>query len=87
MPTVTLQAHYDGKQILLDEPFEIPPNARLMVTLLPGNIVQAPSIKPTLTAYQLAEKMGLVGAFEGADDLAEHHSHHLKEKLRAHYSG
>jgi hypothetical protein len=34
MPTVTLKAHYDGQRILLDEPFEIPPNCPLMVTVL-----------------------------------------------------
>lgn len=37
MPAVTLKAHYDGEQILLDEPFEIPPNSPLMVTVLPAS--------------------------------------------------
>jgi hypothetical protein len=35
MPTVSLKAHYDGKRILLDEPFPIPANSPLMVTVLP----------------------------------------------------
>ena len=35
MPVVTLKAHYDGERIVLDEPFEIPPNSPLMVTVLP----------------------------------------------------
>jgi hypothetical protein len=35
MPAVTLQAHYDGRQIILDEPYELPANAPLMVTVLP----------------------------------------------------
>jgi hypothetical protein len=34
MPAVTLKAHYDGKSILLDEPFQIRANAELMVTVL-----------------------------------------------------
>jgi len=34
MPTVSLKAHYDGK-IQLDEPFDLPANTRLMVTVLP----------------------------------------------------
>jgi hypothetical protein len=34
MPRVTLKAHYDGERILLDEPFEIPPNSPLLVTVL-----------------------------------------------------
>ena len=37
MPTVTLQAHYDGRQIVLDEPYELPANAPLMVTVLPSS--------------------------------------------------
>lgn len=35
MPAVTLQAHFDGRQIVLDEPYELPRNASLMVTVLP----------------------------------------------------
>ncbi len=34
MPTVSLRAHYDGKTIHLDEPFELPEGARLIVTVL-----------------------------------------------------
>ena len=36
MPTVTLQAHYDGRRVILDEPYDLPANAALMVTLLPS---------------------------------------------------
>jgi hypothetical protein len=35
MPLVSLQAHFDGKQIVLDEPYELPVNAGLVITLLP----------------------------------------------------
>ena len=35
MPAATLKAHYDGKHIVLDEPYDLPANASLMVTLLP----------------------------------------------------
>jgi len=38
MPTVTLQAHYDGKRIVLDEPYDLPANAPLMVTVLPSDV-------------------------------------------------
>lgn len=34
MPSVTLKAHYDGTTIRLDEPFNLPEGARLMVTVL-----------------------------------------------------
>jgi len=30
----TLHAHYDGERIVLDEPFDLPENARLLVTLI-----------------------------------------------------
>ncbi len=36
MRAVSLKAHYDGERILLDEPFEIPPNSPLVVTVLPA---------------------------------------------------
>lgn len=36
MPAVTLRAQYDGERIHLDEPFDIPPNTPLMVTILSG---------------------------------------------------
>ena len=35
MPTVALQAHYDGEHIVLDEPYDLPANASLVVTVLP----------------------------------------------------
>lgn len=35
MQTTNIQAHFDGKQIVLDEPFELKPNVKLIVTILP----------------------------------------------------
>ncbi len=35
MPTGALQAHFDGSQIVLDEPCELPLHAPLMITVLP----------------------------------------------------
>ena len=35
MKTVTLTAHFDGEHIQLDEPFPLPSEARLLVTILP----------------------------------------------------
>lgn len=31
----TLNAHFDGRQIVLDEPFELKPNVKLIITVLP----------------------------------------------------
>ncbi len=35
METKILRAHFDGSQILLDEPFELEPNVELIITVLP----------------------------------------------------
>ena len=35
MPAVTLKAHFNEKQIVLDEPFDLQPHSSLMVTALP----------------------------------------------------
>ena len=34
METVNLRAHFDGKQILLDEPYELTPNTKLVVSVI-----------------------------------------------------
>ncbi len=34
MEIVTLQAHFDGRQILLDEPYEMTPNTKLVVSVI-----------------------------------------------------
>lgn len=34
MPTITLRAHFDGKQIKLDEPYTLQPNTSLLVTIV-----------------------------------------------------
>ena len=34
MEIVTLQAHFDGKRILLDEPYELAPNTTLIVSVI-----------------------------------------------------
>jgi hypothetical protein len=35
MNPITLRAHFDGEQICLDEPFELEPDTKLIVTILP----------------------------------------------------
>jgi hypothetical protein len=34
----TIAAHFDGKHILLDEPVELEPNTKLLVTVLPKDL-------------------------------------------------
>jgi len=36
MQILSLSAHFDGQQILLDEPYQLPPDAKLLVTVLPS---------------------------------------------------
>lgn len=35
MSVITVRAHFDGDKIVLDEPFELEPDTRLIVTILP----------------------------------------------------
>ena len=35
MSATTLKAHYDGKQICLDEPCDLPPDTKLWVLVIP----------------------------------------------------
>jgi len=37
MPLVSIPAHYDGTQVLLDEKVTLQPNTRLIVTVLDGS--------------------------------------------------
>ena len=37
MNSVSIPAHFDGQHILLDEPCELEPNTRLIVTVLPNH--------------------------------------------------
>jgi hypothetical protein len=34
MPTISLKAHFDGEIIQLDEPYELPRDAQLLITVL-----------------------------------------------------
>lgn len=36
MPTIRLKAHFDGQAIQLDEQFDLPRDAQLLVTVLPS---------------------------------------------------
>jgi hypothetical protein len=64
MPTLSLKAHYDGEHILLDEPFDLPTNARLIVTVLPVEVNEDRELWANLAAS------GLAGAY--AEDEPEY---------------
>lgn len=56
MPTALLKAHYDGRQIVLDEPFALPINAPLMVAIIASN--EERSEWETFGAQNLARAYG-----------------------------
>ncbi|PIQ13108.1 MAG: hypothetical protein CO125_03045 [Hydrogenophilales bacterium CG_4_9_14_3_um_filter_59_35] len=58
MPSIALRAHYDGKQILLDENYELPPNAQLMVTVLVPQSGNERAGWASLSAQNLATAYG-----------------------------
>ena len=55
MDNIRIPAHYDGKQILLDEPIELEPGTKLIVIIPDGDIDHAEwaeySIKGINSAY------------------------------------
>jgi hypothetical protein len=69
MPTVTLKANYDGEQIILDEPFEIPPNSPLMVTVLPATEATADEDWVSAPRKALSGAYGPDEPEYGAEDL------------------
>jgi hypothetical protein len=71
MPSVTLRAHFNGTQVVLDEPFSLEPNAKLLVTVLPTE-----SDVERENWLRLSSK-GLEAAY--SDDEPEYSLAHLKE--------
>jgi hypothetical protein len=54
MPAVTLKAHFNGKQIVLDEPFDLPPGSTLIVTVVPKEDSIDDAQWHSLAAYAVA---------------------------------
>lgn len=72
METITLPAHFDGSQIRLDEPFEMEPDTKLMVTVLPKQQEDGER-----RDWRLLSQMGLQGAY--GEDEPEYSLAMLKE--------
>lgn len=58
MQAINLRAHFDGKQILLDEPFPLEPNAKLIITLLSDPLDQERKDWARLALQNLARAFG-----------------------------
>jgi hypothetical protein len=71
MPAVTLKAHYDGRAIQLDEPFELAPDAPLLVTVLDPDTDATRALWATLSARGLARAYGDDEPEYGPDDLRQ----------------
>lgn len=69
MPAVTLKAHYDGRTIRLDEPFDLAPNAPLLVTVLEAGDDMGRAMWERLSAAALARAYGDDEPDYGPDDL------------------
>ena len=54
MSPITLQAHFDGQQILLNEPFDLQPGTQLIITVVPCPDAEQESWY-ALSAQNLAE--------------------------------
>jgi hypothetical protein len=58
MASISLKAHYDGKTIRLDEPFDLPEGAQLIVTVLEAQAEQERAGWIDLSARGLARAYG-----------------------------
>lgn len=65
MPAITLKAHFDGENIKLDEPYQLTPNAPLLVTVL-----SPVSADPDLSGWYEFSARGLATAY--GDDEPEY---------------
>jgi hypothetical protein len=57
----SILAHFDGERILLDEPFELEPNAKLIIQVLPKNDDEREQ-------WLTLSKSRFAGAFANGDD-------------------
>ena len=59
MENITLHAHYDGSQIQLDEPYELKPDTRLLITII--------SPAADNSAWENFSRQGLAAAYSPAE--------------------
>ena len=71
MPATILKAHYDGKHIVLDEPFELSPHTPLAVTVLSPATPEQDSEREQWTALSLQSLARAYGDDEPEYTLAD----------------
>jgi hypothetical protein len=71
MESRTLHAHFDGRQIQLDEPFELEPNTELLITVLPEAPIREREEWARLSLESLARIYGEDEPEYAADSIKE----------------
>lgn len=72
MNAITLKAHFDGKHICLDEPYELEPDTKLIVAVVSGDEPAAER-----QAWLAASQAGLARAY--SDDEPDYSNAVLRE--------
>jgi hypothetical protein len=71
MPSITLRAHFNGTQVILDEPVSLEPNTKLLVTVLSNGTDSEADEWYEFSAQQFASAFGENEPEYGSDDLVE----------------
>ncbi len=80
MHTITLRAHFDGKQIRLDEPYELKPDTKLIITVLPGQ-----KLDDEYESWLLLSNKGLTQAY--GENEVEYSLNQIKEPNPDYHAG
>ena len=67
MPTIQLKAHFDGQAIQLDEQFDLPCDAQLLVTVLPSIELPGSSVVSSATSPRTELEDAPVSASQSAE--------------------
>ena len=78
MENITLHGHYDGSQIQIDDPFDLQPNTKLLITIIP------PADAENM-AWLNFSAQGLAAAY--ADDEPEYSLQSIKEQNPTYETG
>ncbi len=73
MNSISIPAHFDGERILLDEPFELEPDTKLIVTVIPKHDAERESWL-RLSGKKLEEAYGEDEAEYSLDSIKEANS-------------
>jgi hypothetical protein len=86
MPIISLSAHFDGKIICLDEPFNLKPDTKLIITVLPEHESDDEhNAWLTLSGQKLEDAYG-EDEPEYPLDLLKKVNPHYESRLRSHQS-